>query len=94
MKNKISIETIKSYCKYLMDEYLKINPQGFGSLYYHMVQFYEKGQIKDILFINNKQETKINIMECYFREKVLFFAKTQDINLKLYTFKEFLESKK
>jgi len=78
------MNNIKKYCKYLIDEYLKINTQGENSGFYFRLQsFLLNGYVKEIIFKNSKKSLKIEFLDDA-REQILEFAKSQNIIINLY----------
>ena len=82
-------DKIKNYCKYLIDEYDKIKFGNGGRVNSDLNQFYEEGQIKDLINKNDNDKTKINILEIY-RDKIEFFARNNMKDINLITFKKFV----
>lgn len=79
---------LKKYAKYLIDEYLKINPKGEnGRLYINLNQFYEEGRIKDIIFKNSKIKSKIEILNNM--KEIIIFSNINNINIDIDTFENF-----
>lgn len=83
-----SVSDLKSYCKYLIDEYEKIKSGEGGRVMSDLTQFYEEGRIKDLIFKNTSNKSKITFLNIY-KDKILFFAKSRGIHLKLMCFEDF-----
>lgn len=80
---------LREYSKYLLDEYIIINPNWEdSSMYYHLNQFYEEGKIKDLIPINSKIETKVQIINII-RENIIKFSEQNKKNVDIDTFEDF-----
>jgi len=79
---------LRKYSKYLIDKYNHIMYGEGGRCMSDLIQFYESGKIKDLIHLKTPIVTKINILNLY-RDKILHFAKSRDIDLDLMTFEEF-----
>lgn len=82
------MESVKNYCQYLITKYDSIKVGRGGRVLLDLNQFLQEGRIKDLVEINDKIETKINILDIY-RDKILFFAQSRAIDIDLKNFKEF-----
>jgi len=85
----VSFSDLKNYCKYLIDEYEKIKSGEGGRVMSDLRQFYEEGKIKDLIFKNTSNKSKINFLNIY-KDKILFFAQSRNIALELMNFEDFL----
>ena len=89
----ICIFDLKSYAKYLINEYAKINSNFENSkLYCKLKQFCEEGKIKDLIKRNHKNTFKVEVLN-ELREKIIKFSKDFNSETKIYTFEEFLNYK-
>ena len=84
----VSFSDLKKYCKYLIDEYEKIKSGEGGRVMIDLTQFYEEGRIKDLIFKNTSNKSKMNFLNIY-RNKILFFANSRGIKLELMNFEDF-----
>lgn len=84
----VSFSDLKNYCKYLIDEYEKIKSGEGGRVMSNLTQFYEEGRIKDLIFKNTSNKSKIEFLNIY-KEKILFFANSRGIQLELMNFEDF-----
>ena len=84
----VNSSDLKNYCKYLIDEYEKIKSGEGGRVMSDLRQFYEEGKIKDLIFKNTSNKSKINFLNIY-KDKILFFAQSRNILLELMNFEDF-----
>lgn len=84
----VGFSDLKNYCKHLIDEYEKIKSGEGGRVMIDLKQFYEEGKIKDLIFKNTSNKSKINFLNIY-KDKILFFANSRGIQLKLMDFEDF-----
>jgi hypothetical protein len=84
----VSFSDLKNYSKYLIDEYEKIKSGEGGRVMSDLRQFYEEGKIKDLIFKNTSNKSKINFLNIY-KDKILFFAQSRNILLELMNFEDF-----
>jgi len=84
----VRFSDLKNYCKYLIDKYEKIKSGEGGKVMSDLRQFYEEGKIKDLVFKNTSNKSKINFLNIY-KDKILFFAQSRNIVLELMNFEDF-----
>jgi len=82
----------KSYCKYLIDECGKLISEN-ARVMIDLKHFYEEGRVKDLVFIDSTNEYKVDFLNIY-KNKILFFAKSRNIDLELMSYKVFEREKK
>ena len=78
---------LKKYSEYLINEYDEIKCNDGGRVMSDLKQFYEEGKIKDLIFKNTSYTTKTIILNL-FKDKILLFSKSRNINLNLMSFEE------
>lgn len=89
----IKTSDLKEYAYYLLHVYVDRFGGKKAGLYYQLNQFIEKGRIKDIFSENTKQESKVIHLE-FFKQEIENFGKYHlELNVKLKTFDEFMNSK-
>ena len=80
---------LKIYCKYLIDEYIKVNENALtSSIYRDLTEYYEEGKMKDLIYKKTKRD-KIIFYLLVYKDYLEIFIIHKKLNIKLLDFHKF-----
>ena len=88
MNSNITSKQLKTYCDYIIEHYIMINPCYEDSRIYHQLKGYsETGEVKGVIYKNTNREIKGEWLGMMAR-KVNIFYNNHEETIKLYVRKK------